>query len=185
MKSSFPFFCTIALLVLAIAGCGKGPPSDDDTPLTSDAASVVKADATVFPKRFQRNLSRAFALADAGERSPVMACTSVIAIAAGNPLPAGVVPDPDNVRAFELCYVDVGVRYIDALLAQIGPDAGDDAKLGICARIASYGIISRTSVGSFAAHVGLDRATLDARLVARVRAEMARKCPEQIEALTG
>lgn len=114
-----------------------------------------------------------------------MACTSVVARAAGHPLPDGATPSPESVRAFELCYIDIAARYIDTLLAQITSASTGDATDDVCARIASYAVISRTSLGSFAGNIGLDRDTLDTRLLERVNSAMGNKCPDQIEALTG
>lgn len=176
--------CTAILLsalLLATSGCGSeatSPASASPAPAADDSKDE-DAGLPAMPERYQKGLTRAFAAADAGN-SPTMACTSVIGIAAGNPTSDGATPNPDAVRAFELCYVDASARYIDALLARI---ADGEAKDDLCARIASYGLISRTSLGSFAANVQLDVAALDRRLLERVHGGMAATCPDQIETL--
>lgn len=175
---------TIPVLLIAV-GC-----SADDRAVApkSEAVAVAKEPAATamasVPEHHRRKLARAFENADAG-RSPTMACTGVIASAAGNPLASGVSPDPDNVRAFELCYVDASVRYIEALLAQITATKSSEENADICAKIASYALISRTSLGSFAANIHLDVATLDARIATRLDRGMTAKCPEQKQTLLG
>lgn len=174
--------------ILAATGCGNR--SDSDDAATFAAAPAVAEypgetmDLPEIPQRFRRNLVRAFETANDG-RSPTMACTSVIARAAGNALPDGATPHPDSVRAFELCYIDVAARYIETLLARITPASPGETKDDVCARIASHAVIARTSLGSFAGNIGLDRDTLDQRLLERVKPAMDGTCPDQIEAFTG
>ena len=169
-------------ILLVTTACGNGNDTASTAPAraTSDAGSGL-AGMLALPERYSKNLTRAFATASEG-RSPTMACTSVIAQAAGNPLPGGTMPEPAGVRAFELCYIDVGARYIDALLAQI---TAGEPKDELCAKIASYAVIARTSFGSFAGNVRLDVATLDQRLLDRVQARMTAACPEQVGSLNG
>ena len=183
MKSAAVRYASFVALLLAVAGCGNDATSAAPASAApaSDTGSTI-AGLPAMPERYRKSLTRAFATASEG-RSPTMACTSVIAKAAGNPLPDGAMPDPDSIRAFELCYIDVGARYIAALLAQIA--AGGGEKDEVCAKIASYAVIARTSIGSFADNVGLDVATLDKRLLERVLADMTTTCPGQIEALSG
>lgn len=187
MKSAAVRHALVTALLLAATGCGNDAtsaapaPASPASPAPSDTGSAI-AGLPPMPERYRKTLTRAFATASEG-RSPTMACTSVIAKSAGNPLPDGVVPDPDSIRAFELCYIDVGARYIAALLAQIAADGG--AKDELCAKIASYAVIARTSLGSFAGNVHLDVATLDKRLLERVLVDMTATCPDQIEALSG
>ena len=182
-----PLLVTIALL--AATGCGNSndtaSPDASATPAPATRSDTVAiAGLPDMPECFRKNLARAFETASEG-RSPTMACTSVVARAAGHPLPDGATPSPESVRAFELCYIDIAARYIDTLLAQITSASTGDATDDVCARIASYAVISRTSLGSFAGNIGLDRDTLDTRLLERVNSAMGNKCPDQIEALTG
>ena len=167
-------------VLLTATACGNDATSTAPTPATGDTAPGIVS-TPALPKRYSKDLTRAFATASEG-RSPTMACTSVIAIAAGNPLPGETMPEPDDIRAFELCYIDVGARYIDALLAQITAGKSKDE---LCARIASYAVIARTSLGSFAGNVRLDVTTLDQRLLERVQARMTATCPNHVEALSG
>ena len=152
---------------------------EGDTPVTSSSPDTGVPD---MPERYRKGLLRAFANAGSGE-SPTMACTSVVARAAGNPVADGALPHADDKRAFELCYVDVGARYIQALIDQLL--AGSATQEQNCAKIVSYVVIARASLGSFAGNVQLDVSTLDGRLLERVRKGMASACPDQIEALSG
>ena len=167
-------------VLLTATACGNDATSTAPTPATGDTASGIVS-TPALPERYSKSLTRAFATASEG-RSPTMACTSVIAMAAGNPLPGGTMPKPDDIRAFELCYIDVGARYIDALLART---TAGEAKDELCAKIASFAVIARTSLGSFAGNVRLDVAALDQRLLERVQARMTATCPDQIDALSG
>lgn len=180
----------LTTVLLAAVACG----SDATDPARQTAAvppAVPAADSGSsvsglpdVPERYRRNLTRAFDTASEG-RSPTMACASVIAMAAGNPVADGATPDADGVRAFELCYIDVAARYIETLLAQITPATTGDAKNDICARIASYAVIARTSLGSFADNVHLKTADLDTRLMQRVAPGVRSHCPAQIAAISG
>jgi hypothetical protein len=176
-----------AAVLLAAAGCGSDAASTGTQPAAAVPAANADSTATTLPdvpERYRRNIGRAWDTASEG-RSPTMACTSVIAMAAGNPMAEGAAPDPDGVRAFELCYVDVAARYIQTLLDQVTPATTDDAKNDLCARIASYAVISRTSLGSFADNVQLRVADLDARLLQRVETGVRRHCPAQVAAISG
>lgn len=184
MKLSPRHLAIAAGALIALPGCGTDTSAPDPAASGSPSSSApVGAEATL-PERHRRNLARAFENADAG-RSPTMACTSVIASAAGHELPDGASPSPESVRAFELCYVDASVRYIVALLARITPASAEDERNDTCARIASYALITRSSLGSFAGNVRLDVATLDGRIAERVDAGMTAKCPDQKAALRG
>ncbi|HUD40654.1 MAG TPA: hypothetical protein VMR06_01515 [Dokdonella sp.] len=187
MKSTAVRYVAATAVLLAVSACGHDATSTGGAPAAAPSTSAPSdppasmSGLPAMPQRYSKNLTRAFTAASEG-RSPTMACTSVIAMAAGNPLPEGRAPTPDSVRAFELCYIDVGARYIDTLLAQIRAGGAKDE---LCAKIASYAVIARTSLGSFAGNAGLDVAALDRRLLERVRAGMQTSCPDQIEALGG
>lgn len=189
MSSVFVRNALAVPLLLATTGCGNDVASNGAAPAETIPASAAAAVATTemppIPERYRRHLTKAFQTASEGHKSPTMDCVAVVARAAGNPMPDGVAPDPDNVRAFELCYIDVAVRYIDTLLAQVTPGSGSEASNEVCAKIASYGVISRTSLGSFAGNVGLDLTMLDNRLLEHVKDGMMERCPDQIEALIG
>jgi hypothetical protein len=180
----------LALLVGATACSGERAADADaiadaaTSQLAANAASpavVPPPDLAALPEALRRGLARAFAIADAADRSPTMACTPVVARAAGQPLAADAEPDPDDVRAFELCYVDVGARYVHALLAQIDADISAARRDELCARVASFAIISRASLGGFAQNLRLERDVLDRRLLTAVQGELARACPAQRE----
>lgn len=188
MKSTAVRYVAATAVLLAVSGCGRDATSTGGAPAAAappaSAPSVPPPSMSglpAMPERYSKNLTRAFTAASEG-RSPTMPCTSVIAMAAGNPPPDGAGPTPDSVRAFELCYIDVGARYIDTLIARISAGGEKDE---LCAMIASYAIITRTSLGSFAGNAGLDVATLDQRRLERVRAGMQVSCPDQIESLAG
>lgn len=187
MRTMRPAPLLLAALLLAAAGCSHeaGAPEAAGTaargvPATSAEAST--ADASGIPERYRKAIVRALERADRGE-NPTMACTAVVGRAASNPAPAGSAPDPERQRAFELCYVDSGARYIEALLQQVAADAA--LQEDHCARIASYAVIARGSLGSFAGNVQLDLPALDGKLVDRVRPGLMAHCPEHIAAIEG
>lgn len=177
----------ITAVMLTAVGCGSDAASSG-TPVAAGGPAANASSGTAVwqdvPERYRRKIDRAFDTASEG-RSPTMACTSVVAMAAGNKAGDGRVPDPDDVRAFELCYIDVAARYIETLLAQITPATTDDAKNDLCARVSSYAVIARTSLGSFAGNVQLKVADLDARLLQRVEPGVRRHCAAQIGAISG
>jgi hypothetical protein len=188
MKAKKSGLVLLAALLLAAAGCGSdaSAPESPDAPVQRSVATSSDEPSPSglpeLPESYRKPLMRAFARADRAE-NPTMACTSVIGRAASNPAPAGTAPDPERQRVFELCYVDVGARYIEALLAQVRDKAATQEDN--CARIASYVVIARGSLGTFAGNVQLDRVVLDERLLERVLPEMKASCEGQIEVLRG
>jgi len=184
MTLAIPRLILVTVTLIAIAACGNdaAPDRTEAGGVVSQQAAVASADA--LPERHRRNLLRALENADAG-KSPTMACTSVIARAAGNPLPEGTAPAPEDVRAFEMCYVDASARYIQALLAQITPASSSGEIENTCARIAAYAVISRVSLGSFAGNIQLDVPTLDGRMAALVNNGITAKCPSYMSSIRG
>lgn len=177
----------IFAFVLAATGCGSEVASSGSPTAAAEPAATVSrgtSERADVPERYRKNIDRAFEAASQG-RSPTMACTSVVAMAAGTRMVEGRAPAPDDVRAFELCYLDVSARYLETLLAQITTTSSGDAKNDLCARVASHALISRASLGSFADNVRLNVADLDARLLQRVEPGLRRHCAAQISAISG
>jgi hypothetical protein len=182
-----PLTVSVAALLLATAACSDTAPADPAS-TAAPAAAHGSEDAPVaglpdLPEAYVRTLERAFRTAAEG-RDPTMACTSVIARAAGNPAPGGT-PTAEAVRAFELCYIDVRARYIEHVVSAIAPGASADARDTTCLKIVSHVIIARSSLGTFAKNVALDSAALDRRLADRVRGSVQPVCPDQFATLEG
>ncbi|MBB5208643.1 hypothetical protein [Chiayiivirga flava] len=192
-----PLTAAVAVLLLATAACSDTTPADTarpdtarpDTAVAPPPAAATGTDAPppdlpALPEPYRRTLTRAFGTAAEG-RDPTMACTSVIARAAGNPPPDGGAPTADAVRAFELCYVDVRARYIEHVMDEITPQTPADVRDTACLKIISHAIIARSSLGTFAKNVSLDVATLDRTLADRVRGSVQPLCPDQFATLEG
>ena len=174
---------SLALSVaLALTACGAGDAADPTAgtapaPAETTPATPIGEGITGAPESYRRGLDRAWQNASAG-KNPTMACTGVIARAAGNPPTDGVV-DPDAIRAFELCYIDVRVRYLQSILADIAPGRSPDENANDCGRILAHQVIARSSLGTFAKNVQLDPAQLDQRVRHALLEAMQQKCPDQ------
>lgn len=184
---ALPLVLALSVL-LAIGACSDANSPDAATSASESSDAVARdtaraADPATLPERYQRRLERALRTADAGDKSPTLACTALVALVAGQPLPEGVAAAPEDVQAFERCYVEVGVRYIHALLAKIDASASAEERDEICARVASFAIVTRASLGPFAQNLHLQRADLDRRLRDAVQTDVGRDCPAQLELL--
>lgn len=181
----------ILTAAVALAACEQAPsPSGAAAPVPAapstapmPAAAPPAADGlATLPDTYRSKLERAFRSAEEG-RDPTMACTSVIARAAGNPPADGSTPSPDAVRAYELCYIDVRARYLETILDAAAADATPDARDNACARVVSNVLISRSSLGTFAKNVGLELPALDRAFGERLRGRMESTCPGQLDAM--
>jgi hypothetical protein len=185
--AALPLVLALSVL-LALGACSDAnSPDAASAAIQSPGAGVPDtaraADPAILPERYQRRLERALRTADAGDKSPTLACTGLVAMVAGQARPADVAAAPEDVQAFERCYVEVGVRYIRALLAKIDAGASAEERDEICARVASFAIVTRASLGPFAQNLHLQRADLDRRLHDAVQADVGRDCPAQLELL--
>lgn len=184
-----PLTAAVAALLLATAACSDTPADAVVAPPATPPATAADHDAPpsdlpALPEAYRRTLTRAFGTAAEG-RDPTMACTGVIARAAGNPPPDGGAPTTDAVRAFELCYVDVRARYIEHVMGPITSRTPAETRDTACLTIISHAIIARSSLGTFAKNVSLDVATLDRTLADRVRGSVQPLCPDQFAILEG
>jgi hypothetical protein len=175
-------------LALSLTACGAGDapdPSAATAPTPADATSVAPTGEGIpgAPESYRRGLDRAWRDASAG-KNPTMACTGVIARAAGNPPTDGVV-DADAIRAFELCYIDVRVRYLQSILAGIAPGRSPDENANDCGRILAHQVIAQSSLGTFAKNVQLDPAQLDQRVRNALLEAMQQKCPDHVDIFAG
>ncbi len=145
--------------ILALSACGSS-----DIP-----AGVSDSD--------KETLTKAFAKADKGE-NPVMTCAVLAGKATGY-------ADHDKalaqkaMTALETCYVDVRLRYFDAVLKQAD-------KSSACMTIYSSTQIWRMSLGSMGAEQGMDTAALDKRVADAMEPRLKGVCDDFVlEGLRG
>ncbi|MBX3724564.1 MAG: hypothetical protein KF823_01425 [Xanthomonadales bacterium] len=132
--------------------------------------------APSFPSDYADRLQAAWDSAGRGE-NPTHGCSVVVGLAVGR---AGSAPAArsDAAQAFQVCYVDVSARYVEARLAA---SPGEES----CANLAGHIMIARMSLGGFAGEVGLDRAQLDRQLADRIGARIRQNCPQSADSILG
>jgi hypothetical protein len=119
------------------------------------------------PDRYRNGLERAFQLAAGGE-DPTTACAVVIGSVVGHSRHRGA--GADELRAYEVCYVDTRSRYLQYLLEHAEGEA-------TCRRILVFMSVSGGSLGAFADDIGLDREALDERLANDMGKRITDTCP--------
>lgn len=153
------FFILIAILSLALSGCGGS-----DAP-----AEIGDSDKDI--------LTKAFAKADKAE-DPAMTCVVLAGKVAGY-----AKRDKDisqkALAALETCYTDVRLRYYEALLKQEDKDAA-------CRTIFTATRVWRMSLGGEGDAHGMDSKALDQRVADAIEPRVKNVCDDYVtEALRG
>lgn len=119
----------------------------------------------------KETLTKAFAKADKGE-SPVMTCAVLAGKVAGYAA-RDKARAKKAMTALETCYVDVRLRYFDAVLQQ-------SDKSSACTTIFSSTRIWQMSLGSLGADHGMDTAALDKRVANAMEPRLKGVCDDYV-----